>query len=114
MGDWYDGQFGGIGSEGTGRILSLHIQESSLIARFIFGVLFLVFGFSLTYRIYRLFRFSEWSSGFGIKIKLPSRERVWVLGIIMALLNTVIYLFAVLVFVNVDLIIYIFPFLKQP
>lgn len=73
------------------------------------GVLIFVWAISWTYRIYRLFRYNEWSSGFGEKHEMLSKSRSWILGLILIPIILFFYLIAFLIISKIDLLKICFP-----
>lgn len=81
--------------------------------RILFGVLIFGYALHLSYRIYRLFRYNDWSSPlFGIKVENPSRFQQIAFSLMMLPFIVFFYLFAFEIIFKVEIFGRFFPFLK--
>jgi hypothetical protein len=82
-----------------------------IIFRVVFGLLMLGYAIYLTCRIYRMFRYNDWSSPLlGVKIENSSRSRKVAFSLIMLPFIVFFYLFAIEILFKIDILAHILPF----
>ncbi len=82
-----------------------------IIFRIVFGLLMLSYAIYLTRRIYRMFRYNDWSSQLlRVKIENSSRPRQVVFSIIMLPFIVFFFLFAIEILFKIDILTRILPF----
>jgi hypothetical protein len=83
-----------------------------ILGSIIIGSIILIFALMLTHQIYKLIKFSEWTSHLTEERMKLSKTQSCVIGLILIPFNIFFYLLAVLAIFKIDLILPLFHSLK--